>query len=100
MIQGDATMPVAGGPVGKLARALLEQGLVDCLASDNHGDVRSLGAARRWLEEIGAAEQARLLTHVNAERLLRSEPVVPVGPLPALDRGVLARLKELVLGRR
>jgi protein-tyrosine phosphatase len=100
VIQGDATMPLAGGPVGKLARALLEQGLVDCLASDNHGDVRSLGAARTWLEELGAGEQARLLTHVNAERVLRSEPVLPVAPLPVLERGMLTRLKELVLGRR
>lgn len=100
VIQGDATMPLAGGPVGKVARTLLEQGLVDCLASDNHGDVRSLDAARQWLEEMGASEQARLLTHVNAERLLRDDAALPVAPLPALERGMLARLKELVLGRR
>jgi protein-tyrosine phosphatase len=100
VIQADATMPLAGGPIGRMARALLEEGLVDCLASDNHGDVRSLAAARDWLEELGAGEQAQQLTHANPERLLRSEPVLPVAPVPRLERGMLARFKELLLGRR
>ena len=72
--------------------------MVDCVASDNHGDVRSLWPARQWLLEIGATEQAELLTHVNAERLLASKPVYPVAPIPRVDRGMLSRLKELLLG--
>lgn len=100
VIQLDGAMLLAGGPVGKLARALLEQGLVDCIASDNHGDVRSLAAARRWLEEAGAPEHAELLTRANAERLLRDERTIPVPPLPPAARGMLARFKELLLGRR
>jgi protein-tyrosine phosphatase len=100
VIQLDAAMMLGGGPVGKVARALLEAGLVDLIASDNHGDVRSLGAARRWLEEIGAHEQARLLTRSNAERLLGDQPVLPVPGMPRLERGVLARFKELLLGAR
>ncbi|MDQ3697291.1 MAG: hypothetical protein M3373_04605, partial [Gemmatimonadota bacterium] len=100
VIQLDGTMLLAGGPIGKLARALLEQGLVDCIASDNHGDIRSLAMARRWLQELGAAEHAALLTRTNADRLLRDEPVLPVAPLPRLERGMLMRFKQLLLGRR
>lgn len=99
-IQLDAAMVLGGGATGKLARALLEEGLVDCIASDNHGDVRSLAAARLWLEETGAPEQARMLTHTNAERLLTDQAVIPVAPLPRIERGMVSRFKELMLGRR
>jgi protein-tyrosine phosphatase len=100
VIQLDAAMLLSEGSVGKLARTLLERGMVDCIASDNHGDVRNLGAARRWLEEAGAAEQAALLTRTNAERLLANEPIVPVQPMDRIERGMLSRFKELLLGRR
>ena len=78
---------------------LLGAGLIDCLASDNHGDRRSLAAARLWLDELGANEHAQMLTHANASRLLADEPTLPVPPLP-LDRGVFQRLRELLFGRR
>ncbi|HET7586061.1 MAG TPA: CpsB/CapC family capsule biosynthesis tyrosine phosphatase [Gemmatimonadaceae bacterium] len=99
VIQTDAAVLLGSGSMSLLARRLLERGLVDCLASDNHGDHRSLAHAERWLLEIGATEQARLLTHVNAERMLTGQPVLPVSPVPALDRGVLGRLRDLLLGR-
>ena len=100
VIQTDGMMLLGSGPPAQLARAMLAEGLVDCIASDNHGDVRSILPARQWLLEIGAAEQAELLTHVNAERLLESKPVYPVAPIPRVERGMLSRLKELLLGRR
>ena len=100
VIQTDAAVLLGHAPMAQLAQSLLEQGLVDCIASDNHGDVRSILPARQWLLEIGAAEQAELLTHVNAERLLESKPVYPVAPIPRVERGMLSRLKELLLGRR
>jgi protein-tyrosine phosphatase len=99
VIQTDATMLLARGPMTELAKSLLEAGLVDCLASDNHGDRRSLAAARVWLEEMGALEHALILTHANASRLLADEPTLPVPPLP-LGRGVFHRLRELLFGRR
>ena len=83
----------------ELAKSLLGAGLVDCLASDNHGDRRSLAAARVWLEELGATDHAQILTHGNASRLLADAPTLPVPPLP-LGRGVFHRLRELLLGRR
>ena len=99
VIQTDATMLLARGPMTELARSLLSAGLIDCLASDNHGDRRSLAAARVWLEEMGASEHAAILTHANAARILADEPTLPVPPL-SLDRGVFQRLRELLFGRR
>ena len=99
VIQTDATMLLARGPMTELAKSLLAAGLIDCLASDNHGDRRSLAAARVWLEEMGAPEHARMLTHANASRLLADEPTLPVLPLP-LGRGFFRRLGELLFGRR
>jgi protein-tyrosine phosphatase len=99
VIQTDATMLLARGPMTELAKSLLAEGLIDCLASDNHGDRRSLAAARRWLEEMEADEHAQLLTHANAARVLADEATIPVPPL-ALGGRVFARLRELLFGRR
>jgi protein-tyrosine phosphatase len=97
-IQMDASMLLGGPNASKLARALLASGLVDCIASDNHGDKRSLAGARQWLLELGADEQAELLTRGNARRMLDGQLPLPVAPLPVVERGMLARLKHLVLG--
>ena len=99
VIQTDATMLLARGPMTELAKAMLAEGLIDCLASDNHGDRRSLAAARVWLEEMGAEEHAHVLTHGNAARVLANEPTIPVPPLP-LGGSVFRRLRELLFGRR
>lgn len=95
VIQMDAALLFGRGAPSRLARALLADGLVDCIASDNHGDSRSLGSARRWLEEAGAPEQAAILTHTNAERLLADQPLVPVAPVPAAEAGLVGRLRSL-----
>lgn len=95
VMQVDGLALAAGGPMGKLARALLENGLADLLASDNHGDSRSLAGARHYLaEDLGAREQAELLTSTNARRLLADEPVVPVGPV-RFQQGLMRRLRKL-----
>jgi protein-tyrosine phosphatase len=99
VIQVDASAVLAGGPMGEMALALLAGGLADCLASDNHGDHRSLGAVRDWLTEQGAGEHAALLTEVNPRRLLSNHPPLPVPPV-RISRGLLARLRELIRGRR
>ena len=99
VVQMDATMLLGRTPMAKLARDLLEEGLADVFASDNHGDVRNLAGPHAWLVELGAAEQAELLTRTNPARLLAGEPLLPVPPLPR-GRGVFGRLRELVLGRR
>ena len=75
---------------------MLEHGLIDLLASDNHGDGRSLATAQTWLRERGADQQVELLTSTNAQRVLQNEDPVPVPPLAAnpitsLFRRIFAR---------
>lgn len=99
VMQADGMALLGAGPMADFARQALAEGLVDVLASDNHGDRRSLSTARDWLGEIGASEQARLLTEENPRRLLAGEPVLPVPPI-RFKRGVFDRLRELVFGSR
>jgi protein-tyrosine phosphatase len=99
VIQVDAVMLGHPSPMGTLAADMLAEGLVDCIASDNHGDGRSLAYARRWLEQHGATEQARLLTHTNAARLLADDPPLPVAPVRRAG-GMLSRLKRAILKGR
>jgi protein-tyrosine phosphatase len=94
-IQSDATILLTNTEQADLAKSLLELGLVDVLASDNHGDLRTLATARRWLEELGAREQAIALTETNPAGLLHDEELVPVPPI-RFETGVFARLRELV----
>lgn len=98
VIQTDAAVLLSRGSMAKLGRTMLEEGLIDCLASDNHGDSRSLRGVYTWLEEMGAGEQAHLMTTGNPGRLLAGQPVLPVAPIPT-EPGFLDRLRQLVLRR-
>jgi len=98
VIQTDAMMLLGTGRMTALARDMLEFGLIDCLASDNHGDGRTLATVRRWLDELGAAEQGELLTSTNPGRVLADAAVTPVAPV-RLGRGVLERLRTIVFRR-
>jgi len=98
LIQTDTAYLLGDGPRADLARGMLAEGLIDILASDNHGDGRSLWAAHQWLEEMGARDAANLLTQVNPAALLSDKRLVPVPPVRP-DKGMFARLREL-LGRR
>lgn len=97
VIQMDTAGLLGKGRVGKLSRQLLEEGLVDLFASDNHGDARSLATARAWLREL-SPEHAELLTRTNARRMLDGEPLIPVPPLRA-SGGLFGRLRDLILRR-
>jgi protein-tyrosine phosphatase len=99
VIQMDAVMLLGRSPLSALAHDLLAEGLVDCMASDNHADGRTLMIARNWLTEVGETGQADLLTRENPARLLADRELLPVPPL-ARQRGMMGRLRELVgLGR-
>ncbi len=95
VIQTDAAYLLGDGERGALAKQLLGEGLIDLLASDNHGDGRTLAAARTWLQEIGARDQAMLLTDVNPGALLSDQVLVPVPPV-TLDPGTFGRLRQLL----
>ena len=92
VVQTDATILVSGGDKCEFAKAMLREGLVDVLASDNHGDRRTLAMARWWLTEIGAGEQAELLTRANPERVLSDREMLPV-PGIVFEQGMFERLR-------
>lgn len=92
VIQTDASVLMGRGVPAELARNLLAEGLIDILASDNHGDARSLASVADWLRERGAAEQVDLLTHTNAECLLNDADPLPV---PPLRPGLIDRVRRL-----
>lgn len=94
VIQMDTAGLIGTSKITAVSRALLEAGLVDLFASDNHGDSRGLAIARSWLLEVATPEHAELLTRTNARRLLDGEPLVPVPPLPKAG-GIFGRLREL-----
>jgi protein-tyrosine phosphatase len=72
--------------------ALLERGMADYMCSDFHARGQpATAAARRLLEEMGAAEQGELLTIVNPGRLLAGADPLPVPPL-RVRRSVWQRL--------
>jgi protein-tyrosine phosphatase len=98
VIQVDSAALHGGGRTQRVAIDLLQRGLVDVIASDNHGDSRSLASARDWLTKIGAARQATLLTETNAARVLANEPTLPVPPVDT-RRGMLTRLRSLFGGQ-
>jgi protein-tyrosine phosphatase len=92
VIQTGATMLMGRGAPADLAREMLAAGYIDILASDNHGDHRSLATARDWLLQRGGVEQAELLTRLNAERVLGNEDPLPVPPLVP---GFLDRVRRM-----
>lgn len=98
VIQMDTAGLLGKGRIAKMSRELLEHGLVDLFASDNHGDTRTLATARDWLMEVSTPEHAELLTRSNARRLLDGDPLGSVPPLPTAH-GIFARFRELFLGR-
>ena len=95
VIQTDTAYLLGEGERSVLARGMLQEGLIDILASDNHGDRRTLYAAHEWLIEIGAADASQLLTTVNPESLLSDQRLVPVPPV-RLEKGMFTRLRELL----
>ncbi|HEX8725661.1 MAG TPA: CpsB/CapC family capsule biosynthesis tyrosine phosphatase [Gemmatimonadaceae bacterium] len=98
VIQMDGAALLGSERMAALAREMLARGCTDVIASDNHGDGRSLMAVREWLREWGTAEHAELLTRENPRRLLADEPIRDVPPL-VVKQGMLAQLKAMVLGR-
>src|SRR5215203_4976264 len=98
VIQMDTAGLLGKGRIAKVSRQLLELGLVDLLASDNHGDTRTLATARDWLLEVSTTEHAEMLTRSNARRLLEGEPLAQVPPLPATT-SMFSRFREMFLGR-
>lgn len=77
--QVDATTLSQGrGHRAQRAKAILEAGLADIVAADNHGDRRTLTTAARYLQKIGAQEQADYLLVRNPHAVLNNQSLEPV----------------------
>ena len=94
VIQMDAVTLFGRSSLSVLARELVQEGLVDCMASDNHADRRSLATAYKWLSEVASERHAELLTRENPGRDLRDELMLPVPPLER-RKGMGERLREI-----
>jgi protein-tyrosine phosphatase len=94
-VNGGSILGRYGPEARAWALALLEQGLVDYLASDFHSRGRPrIQEYRAALLELGGTEQAGLLLETNPARLLAGEPPHPVPPLQA-RRGLMERLRKV-----
>jgi len=80
-IQVDATTMTSRSGRGERARALLEHGLADVLAADNHGDSRSLLSAAEFLEAFDAERAAMTLTLSNPRAMVENRDLEPVEPV-------------------
>ena len=97
VLQVDATTILGDTKRAERARDLLTAGYGSILASDNHGDGRSLAAAVEWMETHGAREQARLLAYENPSAILADVPLMNVPPV-RLRRSWYSMLKDFVVG--
>jgi protein-tyrosine phosphatase len=99
VLQVDATTLLADTRRAERARAIVEAGLAGIIASDNHGDMRSIAVAAEWLETHGARHQAHLLATVNPGAMLADAALEPVPPV-RFRRSWYTMLKDFVVGGR
>ncbi|MEI6739882.1 MAG: CpsB/CapC family capsule biosynthesis tyrosine phosphatase [Gemmatimonadaceae bacterium] len=95
VIQVEARALERKGQHAVMARAMLADGLIDLVASDNHGDDRSIAAVRDWMIAHGGQVQAELLTRLNPDRLLSGRSLDPV---PAMATSAMDRVRRLFGG--
>jgi protein-tyrosine phosphatase len=89
VVQVDATTLFRGtGSRGKRARAIVEQGLADILAADNHGEARTIAGALPLFEETDEEDSIDA-----ADTLLRSNPLAVLRD-QALDAVPAVRFKR------
>lgn len=98
LLQIDATTLLTDTKRAERARDLLTAGHGAIVASDNHGDGRSIAAAVEWLESHGAREQARLLAVENPGAILADVPITLDVPPVRLRRSWYSMLKDFVIG--
>lgn len=97
VLQLDATTLLADSRRAGRARALLEAGCASIVASDNHGDTRSVRTAFEWLESHGGGAQAELLAIDNPRAILDDAPVRPVPPF-RFRRSLYTKFKDFLVG--
>jgi protein-tyrosine phosphatase len=97
LMQLDATTLFRSSARGVRVRELLEHGLGDIIAGDNHGDARTVAAGFKFLTEQDGLQQAELLTVTNPGSILRDEPPQQVPPI-RIKQSLIQRLRVLLEG--
>ncbi len=92
VMQVDATTLTLPRSRGDRARDLVQAGLADILAGDNHGDDRCIATALDWLSEHDGADQAVLLLETNPRAILEDQAIYEVDPL-RMTRGLLQKVR-------
>ena len=93
-IQVDATTLTRPGTRGRRARDLLEAGLADVIASDNHGGRRTVATGHDYLTQLGYQTVAERLTLENPRAVLEDAEMLDV-PAVKIEEGMLARIKRV-----
>lgn len=81
LMQVDGPTLLSSRSRGIRARELVQLGLADIAAGDNHGDDRSLGPVWQALLAQDGAMQAQLLCRKNPQAIIEDRLVDPVAPL-------------------
>ena len=97
VLQVDATTLLAVSRRSDRARSLIEVGCAALVASDNHGDGRTVFAAMEWLERHGGGRQAQLLAVENPKAILADRPVEPVPPF-RVRQSLYTQLRDFLVG--
>jgi protein-tyrosine phosphatase len=95
LMQVDATTLLSARGRGDRARQLVEAGLADIAAADNHGDDRLIDSVHEALDRQGGAMQADLLVSQNPRAVLDDRPTEMVPPL-RLRRSIVQRIRGLL----
>ncbi len=95
LMQVDANTLFMPTSRGNRARDLVDNGLADVLAADNHGDARSLGIPWARLVESGLEAEATLLMKQNPAAILADQLLEAASPTK-VKVSLLTRLKGWV----
>ena len=69
------------------------------MASDNHGDWRSVHAAVEWLRSHGGMVQAQILAFDNPAAILANRALTPVPPM-RIRRSLYSMIRGFLVGGR
>ena len=81
LMQVDGPTLLSSRSRGIRARELVELGLADIAAGDNHGDDRSMGPVWQAFIAQDGALQGQLLCRKNPQAIIEDQPVAPVARL-------------------
>ena len=91
-MQAGAGEYLKGSARGRTVRLLTSQGLIDFVASDNHGDARTMTDAERFFNESGFPDVGLMLCERNPRALIEDRELENVAPV-RLREGLWSRVK-------